>query len=335
MLIQQALKLLLKCLLLLCLSLFTSSAFIHAQAAIQTDFQRSYFPQSQSYQLSYQWHIQRPSSLSNLPKSAYSLQFSLPVAQASAQFHRPRQLSSERIARLLVRPLSQYAKQQGWHQMEISLSTPEAGILYHPHVRDQALAQQRVRAMQQQEYAKRQLLLQEHYLTQLELPPNPTIIIPDHPRIALISTTAVAAVSRAFYQEFSGAQPRQYVEIINHFIQAIPTQPQNNRAVQQTNSSGFRPPIQLLLDNQGNADSKVTLMAAILRNLMPNITMAIVYLPQHTLLALALNQQEGDASIEHAGHPLVLIDPSQGGVGQISEQSAVQLLHGILKVVQI
>ncbi len=301
------------------------TSFPAMPSAQQIVYQRVHNEALDQIEFNYQWLDQRD--------TLRSLSFTIHEPAAINVFDSVRQLSPQRMNRLLIPPLTQFARSQGWHQLEIALDTQQLTVSYKPHIRDRKESQKRVAQMRAQEGQKRQVMLNEHFLTMLNIPPNLEGIAPDHPRIALASTASVAPVSRAFYESLSGSTPRQYVDVIASFIQAIPYSALTNRL--ESGGKGFSSPVQLLLENRGDCDSKVTLMAAILRNLMPNINMAIVYLPNHALLAIAVNALEDDIVIDHDGVKLVVVEPTgptKLSVGNLTPRSALYVNNGNITV---
>lgn len=315
---------------LVCLLFYSSIALNSVPTAFaqQVSHQRLHNEALNQYELNYQWRDQN--------NTLRNLNFTLQQPGSEGLFDSLRQLSPQRINRSLIRPLSQYARAQGWHQLEVSLASQQSAIIYEPNLRNSKTAQKRTALMREREQIERQLLLEKHYLTFLNVPPNQYGVAPDHPRIALASSSAVAPVSRAFYDSLGGSSPRQYVDVITSFIQSIPYSPLTNRL--EAGGKGFSPPAQLLIENRGDCDSKVTLAAAVLRNLMPNISMAVVYLPNHALLAIAINALDDDTTIEHQGVKLVVLElagPTQLSVGKLTDTSALHVLNGNITVKSI
>lgn len=311
--------------LLLYFLLATLTTFSPIASAQQILFQREHKPLLAQYDFHYQWLDHQ--------NQQRTLLFSLdePKTHESIAYFRP--LSPQQINRALLQPLAFFAREQGWYQMEIRLNSYRDIIKYQPHLRDAQAAQVRINRMREQEHIERQKVLQENFLTFLTMPPNQFGIAPDHARIAIANTALLMPVASSFLDSLSGASVREYISIITSFVQAIPYNDLTRRL--DSGGKGFHTPARLLLENQGDCDSKVTLLAAILKGLMPNMNMAVVYLPNHALLALTINAQAQDITIEHNGMHYVVVDPTGPaplGVGQLSSSNALHVINGNITI---
>ena len=87
---------------------------------------------------------------------------------------------------------------------------------------------------------------------------------------------------------------------------------------------GFFTPPRALQEGFGDCDTKSALLASILTN-FPGTRMIGVHVPRHYLVGIARMPRPGDAFIEYAGEPFVLIEPSgparlpPGQVGQTTQ----------------
>src|SRR5690554_2507302 len=302
--------------LLLSISVLTAiltSPVTHGQ---QASFLQTHHTERAETQFDYQW-LDSNGELR-------TLSFSLPEDHPDDLFAKLKKFSASRMNRSLLRPLTHFARQQGWYQMEVRLSPFQKSIVYHPHIANSSLSLDRIAKMRAEEQKQRQAVLSESFLTTFTIPPNQIGLAPDHSRIAAASMAQVEPVSRAFYNSLSGSSARDYLPVIASFIQAIPYNELTNRL--DSNGQGFLPPALLLLENKGDCDSKVTLMAPILKNLMPNMTMVVVYMPNHALLAIAVNALEDDITIEYNGMKLVVVEPtgpSQLNIGKLASSSTL------------
>lgn len=291
----------------------------------QVSFLQTHHAESAETQFDYQW-LDPNGQLRTLT-------YSLPDDHSEDIFTRLKLFSAARMNRSLLRPLTHFAQQQGWYQMEVRLSPFQKSIMYYPHIANASLGMERIAKMRAEEQRQRQAILNDSFLTSLTIPPNQVGLAPDHSRIATASMAHVEPVSRAFYNRLSGSSARDYVRVIASFIQAIPYNELTNRL--DSNGQGFLPPAQLLQANKGDCDSKATLMAAILKNLMPNMTMVMIYMPNHALLAIAVNALEDDITIEYNGMTLVVVEPtgpSQLNIGKLSSNSALHVLSGNITI---
>ena len=162
--------------------------------------------------------------------------------------------------------------------------------------------------------------LQQAYYTELALTGGQPAIIPDHVRIAQDSLQDLNSVALAIKARLTDASARDTVNYLANWIQQIPYQDLSDR--QQSSGNSFSPPLKLLLENRADCDSKAVLMAALLRQLLPEIKLAFIYPPNHALLALSMPLAAGDNSVLLQGAPYLLVDPTGPALmpaGEISD----------------
>ena len=171
--------------------------------------------------------------------------------------------------------------------------------------------------------------LQQEYYYQLTLPLGEQVIVPDHQRLMQDSLTALLPVASALHPKLVTMTVRQSLAYLSHWLQQIPYQDLSDR--QHSAGASFSPPLKLLQENRGDCDSKVVLLAALIRMLLPDIKLAIIYLPQHAVLAAQLPLQADDSSVTVDGREYLLLDPTgpaQLAPGQISQQYRIYTDNG-------
>ncbi|RTE85614.1 hypothetical protein [Aliidiomarina sp. B3213] len=255
----------------------------------------------------------------------HEISFTLDKEQKNFAANNLRHLSPARLQRDIVRPLQSYARSRDWFQMHISYDSSREHVTFNPNIRNEEESSRRIRLMHAQAQQEIDNILSENYLTRISMPPNISGYIPDHVRIARESEEAVAPLATAFYQYLGGATPRQYIEVISSFVQSIPYNELSNRM--ESNGAGFQSPVNVLLSNQGDCDSKVTLLASILRNLMPNLEMAIVYLPQHAVFAVAISPENHETTIRNSGAELLIMEPTGPALLKLGEPAPFSLIY--------
>ena len=176
--------------------------------------------------------------------------------------------------------------------------------------------------------------LQDHYFIRYESPFGQKGVKPDHIRYVKESIKSLLPAAQAMYEQLDPeSTSRAYVSLLLSWVQAIPYSTLQDRMT--SNGAGFLPPTQLLVANQGDCDSKATLIAALLRSLFPNLNMAIVFLPEHALLAANLAAFDGDEKLRHEGVDYVLLDPTGPAplkLGEVSESTARFIGGGLYKI---
>lgn len=166
--------------------------------------------------------------------------------------------------------------------------------------------------------------LAENYYSRYESPYGQKGVKPDHKRFVSESVTALLPAAQALYEQLDeDSTSRAYVNVILSWVQSIPYNTLENRLT--SNGAGYLPPSEVILTNKGDCDSKTALTAALLRSLLPNLHMAIIYLPEHALLGANLPYVEGEEKIIDGGIDYLLLDPTGPRlmkVGEISDKNA-------------
>ena len=141
-----------------------------------------------------------------------------------------------------------------------------------------------LKAVQQEAY---NAYLDEHYFTRFTTLFNQKAIKPDHTRYAAESVKPLVAASQAFYEKVNAqSDSRAYFSLILSWLQSIPYDTLEDRVV--SNGSGYAPPINVLMQNVGDCDSKAVLASSMVRAFLPSTKMIMVFLPNHALLGIAL-----------------------------------------------
>ena len=164
----------------------------------------------------------------------------------------------------------------------------------------------------------------QHYFQPFTPPDGGPAIKQDHVRIALESRAELAPLAEQLKQE-GATETEARQKTVAHmldFIQAIPYQLLDSQSGRS--GKGFLSPRQVLEQNRGDCDSKVTLMAAMLAQLFPELKQVMVFAPGHALLGVALPAKPGDETLMWEGESYLLLEPTGPGqfaMGQIASTS--------------
>ncbi len=160
-------------------------------------------------------------------------------------------------------------------------------------------------------------------------------IKPDHVAIAAQSVADLKILKAIILEKVSVQNIRKVTNYVLGFVQNIPYSTLESRAT--SSGAGFSPPLNLIYQNQGDCDSKVTLTATILRALMPRINMIIIYIDQHALLGINIQPQSDEISIVEQGITYVLAEPTGPALyslGQVAPFSKNSVLGGLYSAEQ-
>lgn len=271
------------------------------------------------YQFQYAW--QTPTG------AAYEITMAQDIEAIHQSFRKYRGYELERANRELRYRLLRYAKQQGWRGVEVTLSAREQQL---DIVRRGRRASDAVLVDMHAAYERLfNEYLTEHYYNRITGVGGQTGIKPDHIAIAEASSNIILPLADAFRAVLGENTQRTYLEAVLSFMQGIPYQDLADRL--ESAGAGFNPPARLLLEHQGDCDSKVTLMGALLRELMPDVPVYAVYVPNHAFLALRMSQRDGEQSIMINDQSLLVVEPTGPAllkIGELGETAARYVSSG-------
>ncbi|MHA7002816.1 transglutaminase domain-containing protein [Aeromonas schubertii] len=176
-----------------------------------------------------------------------------------------------------------------------------------------------------------QAWLSRYYFQTFTDPAGAEAVKQDHVRIAMESREELAPLASQLKQEGGDemAARRKSAEAVLAFVQAIPYALLDNSGVR--GGRGFLSPRQVLLQNRGDCDSKVTLMAALLGQIHPEMRQLMIFTPDHALLGLALPASAGEQTLEWEGENYLLMEPTGPAelpIGQLARTSQVMVESG-------
>lgn len=161
----------------------------------------------------------------------------------------------------------------------------------------------------------------DHYFVKYASPTGASGIRHDHAKYTRNSTASLVPVVEAIKDlQNNPYDPREFVTIALGWIQSIPYNRLEDRL--SSNGAGFISPRDLLLQNQGDCDSKSTLMAALLSAYNKNINVQMVYLPEHALLAVDMPNFDDEMTLQYQNKDYVLLEPTgpaQLAIGEVAD----------------
>ncbi|MFB2863940.1 transglutaminase domain-containing protein [Aeromonas sp. MdU4] len=230
--------------------------------------------------------------------------------------YRPARMQEE-VLQTLLRGVREH-----YPEVQFTLSRPSLELHLKSHNQDKA--KEAMAWLEAQRGKEEQTWLSKHYFQYFTPPDGQLAVKQDHVRIALESRTGLAPLAAQLKQQGSTeteARQKTVAHMLT-FIQSIPYQQLDSLNGRQ--GKGFLPPRQVLEQNRGDCDSKVTLMAALLAQLFPELKQAMVFVPGHAMLAVDLPTKPGDATINWQGQSYLLLEPTGPATlpaGQIASTS--------------
>tara|TARA_B100000700_G_scaffold236043_1_gene261849 strand:+ start:3387 stop:4220 length:834 start_codon:yes stop_codon:yes gene_type:complete len=240
-----------------------------------------------------------------------------------------RNYNRSRALRELNYRVNNYIQRQRWYGVKASLSPRqeklELSMRTARDAKQRENYQQQLAKTRQFFTAQWQDYLSTNYYRTLTLPPGETGIIPNTVAIADETKSLLDPLIVAIGNQLKDNSRRSYVNYIAQFVQTIPYDDLEDRL--SSRGDGFSPPNQLLLSNRGDCDSKVSLTLALLKKIIPQADMIVIYLPKHAIFGIQMAKQPNDATLSHDGTEFVLVDvagPAVSPAGQLSD--SVQFL---------
>lgn len=220
------------------------------------------------------------------------------------------QFRPEQAQQYVQNQLKPQLKQIDPRQARVQLNQNRGELSVQLQGNDPKLIKQLAEQLNQQIDQHYQGYLSQHYFVEHRGVDGVLGIMPDHNRFAKESAEYLFSWLNASLQALADKQsdPRAVTNYLLGFVQSIPYHAL--RSKDQLRGAGYLTPIQVLRNNIGDCDSKTTLIASALKTLFPRMQLAIVYVPNHALLALRLPAQNNDHTINIMGANWVVAEPT-------------------------
>ncbi|MDU0352673.1 hypothetical protein RS130_00975 [Paraglaciecola aquimarina] len=171
-----------------------------------------------------------------------------------------------------------------------------------------------------------QQYLDDNYLSYLQTHVGQQFIKPDHLRYIEEGKASLSPAAQALNKKISATNNTQsFVNLLLSWVQSIPYNTLQDR--QTTNGAGYLPPSLVLSNNQGDCDSKSVLAASLIRSVLPEVKMVMLYLPKHALLGININNNRRGRRLDIEGINYTLMEPTGpaelklGNIARSSEQA--------------
>lgn len=174
-----------------------------------------------------------------------------------------------------------------------------------------------------------QQYLYDHYYQQYLNYDGNLAVKPDHTRFANESVSDFTPFKEPVIKKLTDKSIRNITNYLLGFIQSIPYATLESRVT--SSGAGFNPPLRALWENQGDCDSKVTLMAAMLRALEPTAKILLIFIDNHALLAIDIPAHSGELTIQVENINYILAEPTGPAMmlaGNISPDSEFAIRNG-------
>jgi len=210
-------------------------------------------------------------------------------------------------------------------QVQIKIKTRDTTEFHEIH---QKISQLRLDILNQ--------YLANHYYTEFTDRFAQAYVKPDHIRIAQQALPLFDDIVAQAQDNLRNMSSRDIINYYLSWIQSIPYSTLDNRVT--SHGAGFSPPNRLLMENQGDCDSKSTLFISLMRALFARLNLVMVYLPNHALVGLQLGHSQQDEYISLDGIDYVLAEPTGPGLfklGEIAEDSKRDIRAGRFSIEEL
>ena len=250
------------------------------------------------------------------------ISFALPLRQLNKQNHK--KFIPDLAQQYVYIELHKAARKIDPREARVQIQHRGQDILIQVTSRSDNLRDKWQRSMSQSQDKALDQYLKDNYYSHFRSHLGQEAVKPDHLRYIVENTAALLPIAQAVYDKLpSNSETRAYVNLVLSWVQSIPYNELKNRIT--SNGAGYLPPLSVVANNQGDCDSKTVLMASLIRSLIPDVKMTMVYLPNHALLGIVLPFRTNEQTIEIDGMDYLLMEPTGPAkipLGEIANSSA-------------
>ena len=303
-------------------SLFLLSTQIHAE---QVAFKRVKKPSQVSY--IYQW-------IDSFSQNQ-SLEFDLPLKQSGGETHK--RFVPELAQQYVFIALHKAARLIDPREARVTIKRGTQDINIKVTSRTQQSLEKWQQAMKDSQKDAFDSYLYDNYYSRFTSHLGQEAIKADHLRYISENKTPLLPVAQAIYEKLAvNSESRIYVNLLLSWVQSIPYNELEDRVT--SNGAGYSPPLTVIKQNQGDCDSKSVLMASLIRSLLPDVKLVMVYLPQHALLGISLPTRSKEQTFNFGGSDYLLMEPTGPAVmplGEIAASSNNAINSGFVSFEQV
>jgi hypothetical protein len=160
---------------------------------------------------------------------------------------------------------------------------------------------------------------------------------PDHQGLVRDYTDDLVPLATALGQGLDLDDPddrRAFARRTLCFVQSIPYE----KRKRGRDYAGYRRPLAVLGAKKGDCDSKSVLYLAILRAALPDLPVAMLYIPNHAFVAVGLDKHKGDLSVRVAGTRMIVaepVGPARTSLGDAGKRSKAHVRGGLARRVVV
>tara|TARA_R110002167_G_scaffold55053_6_gene156674 strand:+ start:896 stop:1852 length:957 start_codon:yes stop_codon:yes gene_type:complete len=261
--------------------------------------------------------------------------FTLPLRQVNTQNHK--KFIPDLAQQYVYIELHKAARKIDPREARVQIQHRGQDILIQVTSRSDKLFAKWQRSMDQSKKKALDQYLQDNYYSHFQTYLGQQAIKPDHLRYIEENTASLQPIAQAVYDKLpTNSETRSYVNLMLSWVQSIPYNELKNRLT--SNGAGYLPPLSVVANNQGDCDSKTVLMASLIRSLLPEVKMTMIYLPNHALLGIALPFRTNEQTLDIEGVDYLLMEPTGPAkipLGEIANRSARDIAGNMLSIEEV
>ena len=248
--------------------------------------------------------------------------FALPLRQLNRQRHK--RFIPELAQQYVYIELHKAAREIDPREARVQIQHRGQNIHIQVTSRSDNLLDKWQRSMAQSQEKALDQYLQDNYYSHFRSHLGQEAVKPDHLRYITENQAALLPIAQAVYDKLpTNSETRAYVNLVLSWVQSIPYNELESRIT--SNGAGYLPPLSVVANNQGDCDSKTVLMASLIRSLLPDVKMTIVFLPNHALLGIVLPFRTNEETLDIDGMDYLLMEPTGPAkipLGEVANSSA-------------
>ncbi|WP_293747577.1 hypothetical protein [uncultured Paraglaciecola sp.] len=261
--------------------------------------------------------------------------FALPLRQLNKQSHK--KFIPELAQQYVYIELHKAARKINPKEARVQIQRRGQEIHIQVTSRSNKLLDKWQRSMNQSQDKALDQYLEENYYSHFSSYLGQEAVKPDHLRYIKENQAALLPIAQAVYDKLpSNSETRSYVNLVLSWVQSIPYNELKNRLT--SNGAGYLPPLSVVANNQGDCDSKTVLMASLIRSLLPDVKMTMVFLPNHALLGIVLPFRTNEQTLDINGLDYLLMEPTGPAkipLGEIANSSARDIAGNMYSLEEI
>lgn len=273
------------------------------------------------YQFKYQWN--------DFNNTAQTMSFVLSQEGLFNRFRNFKTYQNSYAQKSILRRIKKYFRKNPLSGVQIVYQQQHDQFSIEAKGVDRALVKNAYQEIKDVEVKITQDYLKETYYQAFTTHDQISGVKVDHVSIANAAVIDLKPLKPIILDIVSIKNIRKATNYVLSFVQSIPYNTLESRMT--SSGAGFNPPLQVLWENQGDCDSKMTLTASLLRALMPRIAMVLVFIEGHAFIGINIPAAPGEVTIEHEGIHYLLAEPTGPALlplGTLASESELAINQG-------